>query len=92
MLTGSVRSAWWRLLYLDQALSIVDQNKDLMRDFIEIAETKYSVGTGLQQDVLLAQLELSRLLDREVRLKGRRKNAQANLNALLDRRPDRSRD
>ena len=90
MLTGSVRSAWWRLLYLDQALSIVDQNKDLMRDFIEIAETKYSVGTGLQQDVLLAQLELSRLLDREVRLKGRRKNAQAQLNALLDRRPDRS--
>jgi outer membrane protein TolC len=61
-----------------------------MRDFIEIAETKYSVGTGLQQDVLLAQLELSRLLDREVRLKGRRKTAQANLNALLDRRPDRS--
>jgi len=90
MLTGSVRSAWWRLLYLDQALLIVDQNMDLMRDFIEIAETKYSVGTGLQQDVLLAQLELSRLLDREARLKGRRENAQAVLNALLDRRPDRS--
>lgn len=90
MLTGSVRSAWWRLLYLDQALIIVDQNKNLMRDFIEIAETKYSVGTGLQQDVLLAQLELSRLLDREARLKGRHGNAQAALNALLDRRPDRS--
>lgn len=90
MLTGSVRSSWWRLLYVDQALVIVNQNKDLMRDFIEIAETKYSVGTGLQQDVLLAQLELSRLLDREVRLKGRRDSARAALNALLDRRPDRS--
>lgn len=89
-LIGSVRSAWWSLFYLDQALVIVNQNKDLMRDFIEIAETKYSVGTGLQQDVLLAQLELSRLLDREARLKGRRDNAQAALNALLDRRPDRS--
>lgn len=90
MLIGSVRSAWWSLFYLDQALVIVNQNKDLMRDFIEIAETKYSVGTGLQQDVLLAQLELSRLLDREARLKGRRDNAQAALNALLDRSPDRS--
>ena len=89
-LTGSVRAAGWRLLYLDQALVIVGQNKDLMRDFIEIAETKYSVGTGLQQDVLLAQLELSRLLDREARLKGRRDIAQAELNALLDRRPDRT--
>ena len=90
MLIGSVRSAWWRLLYLDRALVIVDQNKNLMRDFIEIAETKYSVGTGLQQDVLLAQLELSRLLDREARLKGRRESGQALLNALLNRRPDRS--
>ena len=61
-----------------------------MRDFIEIAETKYLVGKGLQQDVLLAQLELSRLLDREARLKGRRRSAQASLNALIDRPPDRS--
>ncbi|MFQ5565355.1 MAG: TolC family protein [Paracoccaceae bacterium] len=88
-LTGAVRAAWWRLLYFEQALEIVEQNKDLMRDFVEIAETKYSVGTGLQQDVLLAQLELSRLLDREARLTGRRKIAQADLNALLDRPPDR---
>lgn len=88
-LTGAVRAAWWQFLYFDQALEIVEQNKDLMRDFIEIAETKYSVGTGLQQDVLLAQLELSRLLDREMRLKGRRRSSQANLNSLLDRRPDR---
>jgi len=87
-LTGAVRAAWWQLLYFDQALEIVAQNKELMRDFIEIAETKYSVGTGLQQDVLLAQLELSRLLDREARLKGRRRSAQAALNTLLNRQPD----
>lgn len=89
-LRGTVRGAWWRVFALDRALEIVEQNKDLMRDFIEIAETKYSVGKGLQQDVLLAQLELSRLLDREARLKGRRRSAQASLNALLDRPPDRS--
>ena len=29
-----------------------------MRDFVKIAQTKYKVGKGLQQDVLLAQLEL----------------------------------
>ena len=88
-LTGAVRAAWWKLLYFDQALEIVEQNKKLMRDFVDIAETKYAVGTGLQQDVLLAQLELSRLLDREARLKGRQRGAQAELNTLLDRRPDR---
>ena len=89
-LTGAVRAAWWRLLYFDQALEIVEQNKDLMRDFIQIAGTKYSVGTGLQQDVLLAQLELSRLLERETRLRGRQRSAQADFNALLDRSPNRT--
>jgi len=88
ILAGQVRSAWWQLLSVDRALEIVDQNHALMRDFIEIAQTKYKVGRGLQQDVLLAQLELSRLLDRELRLQGVRRAAQADLNAMLDRPAD----
>ncbi|MFZ0257103.1 MAG: TolC family protein [Gammaproteobacteria bacterium] len=84
-LTGEVRSAWWQLFFLDRALEIVDQNQQLMREFVEIAQTKYKVGKGLQQDVLLAQLELSRLLDREIKLQGQRGATQAGLNALLNR-------
>ncbi len=61
-----------------------------MRDFVEIARTKYRVGAGLQQDVLLAQLELSRLLNQEVLLAGRREGKAAELNALLDRPPARA--
>jgi cobalt-zinc-cadmium efflux system outer membrane protein len=83
-----VRSAWWQLLYLDKAIEIVEQNQDLMRDFVEIAETKYKVGKGLQQDVLLAQLELSRLLNRLLPLRGLRSAAQADLNALLNQPAD----
>lgn len=84
-LAAEVRSTWWQLFALDRALEIVDQNQQLMREFIEIAQTKYKVGKGLQQDVLLAQLELSRLLDREIKLRGRREATQAGLNALLNR-------
>jgi len=87
-LTARVRDAWWQLFRLDRSLEIVGQNKVLMRDFIEIAQTKYRVGDGLQQDVLLAQLELSRLLDRELRLKGVRESVRATVNALLDRPTD----
>ncbi|MDH4108638.1 MAG: TolC family protein [Gammaproteobacteria bacterium] len=89
-LAGQVRIAWWRLMNLDRSLQIVAQNKELMRDFVEIAQTKYKVGSGLQQDVLLAQLELSRLLDREIRLRGMRRAAEAEINALLDRPADRA--
>lgn len=84
-LVRNVKVAWWHLFNLDQAINIVLRNQDLLRQFVEIAQTKYSVGQGLQQDVLLARLELSKLLDLELRLKGIRRNEEARLNALLDR-------
>lgn len=82
---GDVRATWWKLFALDRSLAIVRENQGLMRDFVEIARTKYKVGAGLQQDVLLAQLELSRLLNDELRLVSRREAAAAAFNALLDR-------
>ncbi len=84
-LRASVRERWWQLFAIDRALEIVRDNQELMRGFIEVAQAKYTVGFGLQQDVLLAQLELSRLLDRELPLRSRREAAAAELNALLDR-------
>jgi outer membrane protein TolC len=84
---GDVRAAWWQIFSLDRALEIVRENQQLMRDFVEVAQTKYKVGAGLQQDVLLAQLELSRLLNQELVLTGRRGAGAAALNALLDRPP-----
>jgi outer membrane protein TolC len=87
-LIRNVKSIWWRLFYLDQALTIVSRNQELLRQFVQIAQTKYSVGQGLQQDVLLAQLELSKLLDLELRLQGSRRNEKARFNALLDISPD----
>ena len=88
VIIGDVRVAWWQLMSLDRAVQIVEQNKDLMRDFVQIAQTKYRVGNGLQQDVLLAQLELSRLLDRQLRLQGMRRSAGAKLNRLMNRQSD----
>lgn len=83
-LLRDVAVLWWRVFYLDRALEIIAANQDLLRQFVEIAQTKYKVGQGLQQDVLLAQLELSRLLDQELQLIGLRAQDAAQLNALLD--------
>lgn len=84
-LISNVKNTWWRTFFLDQALLIVKNNQGLLRQFVQIASTKYEVGEGLQQDVLLAQLELSNLLDQQLILEGARRNAIAQLNALLDR-------
>ena len=83
-LAARVRTTWWRLFQQDRALQVVEQNQALMRDFVEIAQSKYRVGDGLQQDVLLAQLELSRLLEREMRVTATRVRSEAALAQLLD--------
>ena len=86
-IAAKVRGTWWQIAYLDQALEIIQQNQQLMRDFVEIALTKYKVGKGLQPDVLLAQLELSKLINRQLPLEGMRDAAETDLNALMDRPP-----
>ncbi len=84
-LVRDVKMVWWNLFFLDRALEVVTNNQALMRQFIEVAESKYRVGKGLQQDVLLAQLELSKLFDSQVDLEGMRRNEAIRLNTLLDR-------
>lgn len=80
-----VTSYWWQLFYLEKTLNIIATNKTLLKQFIDIAETKYRVGHGLQQDVLLAQLELSKLLNREIELNSQREQVIIRLNTLLSR-------
>jgi len=84
-LLSNVKQFWWQVFYMDHALHIVDNNQLLIHRFIQIARTKYEVGKGLQQDILLAQLELSNLLDQQLILQNTRQNFVAQLNALLGR-------
>ena len=82
-LVRRVKWGWWQVYYLDRSLEIVESNLKLLRQFVEIAQTKYNVGDGLQQDVLLAQLELSRLLSQQIEIKNKRRVQAAQLNALM---------
>ncbi len=84
-LVKNVKSKWWQLYYLDRALETIKNNQALLRQFITVAQTKYETGKGLQQDVLLAQLELSKLLDQEIQLEALRRNQAIKLNILMDR-------
>ncbi len=88
-LDAQVQLTWWQLYFFERALSVLAANKTLLKQFVEIARTKYEVGEGLQQDVLLAQLELSNLLDRKISLTNLRQNEQAKFNTLLNYPPER---
>lgn len=84
-LIRDVKILWWQIFFLDHSLQTVSQNKNLIAQLIATAQTKYAVGKGLQQDVLLAELELSRLKEMELNLTDGRQNAVIRLNAILSR-------
>jgi cobalt-zinc-cadmium efflux system outer membrane protein len=84
-LIKNVKAKWWQLYYLDRALETVDINRTLLRQFITVAKTKYETGKGLQQDVLLAQLELSKLMDQKIQLRAMRRNQAIQFNILMNR-------
>ena len=84
-LIKNVKTKWWKLYYLDRALETVEHSQTLLRQFITVAKTKYETGKGLQQDLLLSQLELSKLIDRKIQLKALRRNQAIQLNVLMDR-------
>jgi len=84
-LVRMVKETYYQLYAVDRALAIVAKDLQLLENFIALAETKYSVGQGLQQDLLKAQLERSKTLDMQLSLEQQRTSLQANLNTLLYR-------
>jgi cobalt-zinc-cadmium efflux system outer membrane protein len=83
-----VKVAYQNILFIDKSIEITENNKGIIEEFIKIAETKYSVGKGIQQDVLRAQLELSKMMDKLIMLKQKRESSAAMLNILLNRPAD----
>ena len=83
-----VKQGYYALAFLDRAIEVTERNRALLRDLVRIAEKKYVVGRGLQQDVLKAQVSLSALRDRLIGLNTDRRLAEARLNRVLNRPMD----
>jgi len=66
---------------------VVNKNKLLLSGFEKTAAARYSVGQTAQQDVLRAQVEISRLLARLATLEQRRQSLHADINRILNRLP-----
>lgn len=85
---AEVKDAYYDLFYLHKAIETVTKNRELVEKFARIAEAGYSVGKGIQQDALKAQVEISKLTDQLTVLEQRRQTTEARLNSLLFREPE----
>jgi outer membrane protein TolC len=84
-LTRMVKETWYQIYAVDKSLEVVEKNIRIIADFVTIAESRYSVGQGVQQDIFKAALEKSKMLDMQITLLQQRKSLAANLNYLLYR-------
>ncbi len=80
-----VRTAFFELAYIDRALTIVERNRSVLGDVIQVTEAHYASGTGGQQDVLKARVEAARLGESASALLEGRRAMSAELNATLNR-------
>jgi outer membrane protein TolC len=83
-----VKRTYAELFLTRKAIDIHLASVDLLRQFADISQAKYTTGRISQQDVLKAVVELSKLHDDLVTLDERAGIAEAQLNTLLDRAPD----
>lgn len=83
-----IESSYYQLYILGQKIRINNTNREYLKSLVRIANAKVSVGQASQGDVLRATLELSRLTVELEKLEQKVVGAKANLNALLNRRPD----
>ena len=82
---AEVEAAYYDYFAAFKAIEITRKNQDLLEKLVKIAETRYQVGKGIQQDVLKAQVELSRLRQRLTVFEQQQRTAQVRLNTLLFR-------
>ena len=61
---AEVKQAYFDLAYIDRSLDILQKDREALEGFEKVTEIRYSVGKAAQQDVLRAQLEITRLAQR----------------------------
>ena len=80
---AEVADVYYDLYATHAALEIVEQNRRLLEELVRVASARLSVGQVTQQDVLDAEVEVSRLEERRAQLDRRRAVLEARLRSLL---------
>jgi len=84
-----VKTAYFELYALDRSITVLREQKALLQKALELAETKYVVGSGVQSDILKAAVEISRMDAMITPMAEMIDSLRARINLLLDFPADR---
>ena len=84
-LARKIAVAYYELGFIVESLAINERLANLVAQLLRVAETKYTTGEGIQQNVLQAQVEQSTLLDEKIMLEEKKRLQEDSINELLNR-------
>jgi outer membrane protein, heavy metal efflux system len=87
-IANAVKADYLQLAYLQQTLGILRQNETVLEQLIQDATAHYQVGQGMQQDVLQAQVNRTKIVKEVTMHHQQMEQLQAHLKGLLNRDQD----
>lgn len=84
-IVAELKSAYFEWFFVNKSIEITAKNKELLSKFAKIAEVKYQVGNGIQQDVLKAQVEVSTFIEKLQLLDEKKQTIEYRIKKLLNR-------
>jgi len=80
-----LRFVYFDIFWVDKAIGVTEGEKAILESLENVAQRRFESNLAPQQDVIKAQLELSRLIDKLYLLRQNRKSLIAKLNTILNR-------
>ena len=87
-LVTDIKLAYYDYLFVIEVTRINEENQKLLQQMIAIAQTKFRVGQGRYSNVIMAQVELSKLANAIITLEEQRETIIARINTLLNSSTD----
>ena len=82
---ADLKEAYYYWFLVIKSIEITKNNMELLKSFVNVAEARYEVGKGIQQDVIKAQVELSEFLERLEILKKKQGITEAKIKSIINR-------
>ena len=83
-----LKTAFYDLSHVYRAEEVARRSKGLLEELAKITQTRYSLGLGIQEDLIRIQVEISKMLDDLIMLDQKKRALAARLNYLLNRPPN----
>ncbi len=84
---AKLKQAYYKLQHSYAMLGVLERNRQILTKMLQVAESRYSVGKGMQQDIFRTQTQISILETRRLQVDRDRRSAAAELNSILSRAP-----